>query len=269
MWKALGFVYIWFLTLRSNVRAAFERGTTVILTLYVILVVIEVILEVWGRTLGTHETWWIRGLFYFLIFLALYTKVREWGAHHQELYFIGAASSVVQLDLSGATTPRSRQETIEELLNVFRGNFELKGALNANFAELIDGHLKVTAVAPPNAEYDKSLALVEGDGGSGYCYEKGVVVYIPRKRLRHGIVMDVSRARPFQLVQDLYVSCNVEPFNSILSVPVTSGGHRLGVLNFDSKKGNAFRRIDFQQAAFFGFVLAKFLHEARSGEQNQ
>lgn len=235
--------------------------------MYVILIFVEVVLEQWGRELGTHQVWWLRYVFYVLVGLALFTKLREWEAHRQELYFLAAATSVVQLDNSVAMTSRTREDTITDLLGVFRANFEAKGALNANFAELVGDSLKVTAVAPSYAVYDQDLLLPLGDGGSGYAYDKGVVVYIPRKRLRHGIVMDVTRDRPFQLVQDLYVSCQVEPFNTVLSVPVATGGVKYGVLNFDSAKGNAFRRIDLQQAAFFGFILAKFLQETKSSEQ--
>jgi hypothetical protein len=267
--RLAGLLYIYLLVKRGNVRAWFEKGTKVLLTVYIIVVGGEVGLELWGRSLGTNPLLWLRLLFWTLIGFALFTKLREWSDQHQERLFIGAARTIVELDADTDPAARASTETITQLLETFRRNFKLKQTLNANFAQFESGVLKVKYVSPPDADYDKELVLRPGEGGCGFSFQNQCVVYIPRRRLRHGIVQDIHKARPYLLKEDLYVNCSREPFNSILSVPVTAAGVHYGVLNLDSAKGNAFRRIDFEQAMFFGFVLAQFLRHASMAAGNQ
>jgi hypothetical protein len=75
----------------------------------------------------------------------------------------------------------------------------------------------------------------------------------------------VLREGQFAIVPNLYVPDVVQDFESILSVPMVAYRKCFGVLNFHSRKRNAFRRLDFLQATFFGFVVAQVLHEYDSG----
>jgi hypothetical protein len=260
--RIFGLLYVYYWIHRTRVRRFFERSSIVILATYLIALAVEVVLETIGREWALYPHWSVRGTFYVVVGLALWSKVREWSEHRQEFYFIQAAKKVVEAfrrDWQGL----NRDEAIQGLLTIFVKNFEQKGAINANLAQprAGDGKLVVTHIHPADAKYDGELALDPGEGGSGYCQSRGCVVYIPWIFLRHAVIQNINENRPYTLIEDLYIEDSVQNFSCILSVPVSTRGRQYGVLNFDSTKINAFRIIDFEQAMFFGFALAQLLLE--------
>lgn len=260
--RILGLFYFWILFFRMRVRRFFERGSLIILAVYLLILLCEVALEWLGKDWAFHPHWLVRAAFFLVIGLALYSKVKEWSEHRQEFYFIQAAKKVVEV-FSREWKDGERDEAVNGLLTIFVKNFEQKGAVNANLAlpRDGDGKLVVSNIHPASARYDAELALEPGEGGSGYCFVKGCVVYIPWTTLRHAVIQTIAESRPYKLVEDQYTPDRIENFRSILSVPVASGTRRFGVLNFDSRKRNAFRIIDFEQAVFFGFALAQLLQD--------
>lgn len=77
----------------------------------------------------------------------------------------------------------------------------------------------------------------------------------------HAIIQTIDEQRPFSMLSNLYVAKTPSNFESVLCVPINVWGKCCGSLNFDSPKPNAFRRLDFEQAAFYGLVLAQILHQ--------
>lgn len=264
--RIFGFIYLYYWIHRTRLRRLFEKGSIVILGLYLATLAVELVLELVGSEWAFHPHWAIRAAFYVFFGLALYSKVKEWGEQRQEFFFIQAAKKVVgafEQDFAKV----SKEERIQGLLTIFVKNFEHKGAVNANLAlpNALNGKLVVQYIHPTGAEYDRNLALAPGEGGSGYCYANGCVVYIPWAKLGHAVIQTIAEDRPYTLVEDLYVEDNIGKCRSILCLPVAARGHQYGVLNFDSIHVNAFRIIDFEQAMFFAFVLARLMQDLEAG----
>ena len=261
--RAYSYLYFYWWLVRAIGRSWIERGSALILSLILASLAIEVGLEVWGSEWAREPHWAIRSLFWIVILVALYTKVREWSEQRQELYFIGTAQEIVAT-LSRPTVP---DESIRKVMAIALGAFRMKKAVRATLAQSFDGGLKITLAEPFGSAIDNNLVFPRGAGGAGYAYSEKCLVYLPRVDLGHAVVLEFDERDPYSIVEDIFIPDDVQSFESVLCVPICADGHCFGVLNFDSKKRNAFRKIDFQQAMFFAFVLADVLRRNQSAAE--
>lgn len=259
-----GYLYIYSWIIRTNANVRFGRyfgpGTALLLSLYLLMLLGEVVLDLMGHRVAEQPPI-VRLVFFAAIALAMAVKYKEWTDNAQELYFARAASEIVRV--LTRTTPGEQE--IHDLLILFWRAFESRDVINVNLA-LFDkesGGLRVRHVYPPEAEYDQNLVLIPGQGGSGTSYRDDCIVYIPSRHYGHAIVADFDQPNLYSLVPDCYERCEIERFKSILSVPLTAYGRKFGVLNFDASTRNMFNLNNFAQAQFFGFVMAQCLHESK------
>jgi hypothetical protein len=258
----LGHIYVYLWVKRANLRDSLEHGAHGILILFLLLLLLEVVLEYLGVSMALSPRLAIKVAFILAIAILLYTKLKEWSDRRQQFYFVEAARKLVEL-LSGSQVPTAADETFGTLLALYADNFARKGQLNANLAFWCsDDSVKIRYCHPLDAGYKKDYTFVNGQGAAAYCCENQCVVYIPRKDIRHAIVQNIGQAHPYDMVPDLYVpgSGPGVAFQSVLCVPLLAYGTCFGVLNFDSRKSNPFRVLDFAQALFFGFIVAQLLH---------
>lgn len=152
-------------------------------------------------------------------------------------------------------------------LELARTSFKEKHAVKANFAAIgEDEKLRITKVDPPatEAEYDPGFSPRIGEGGSGFAAANRGTVYFPWVWIRHAIHVAFDRGRrPARLKSkgvclDLYIPVKREytAYRSILSTTVAwEDSAPFGVLNFDSKKIDAFSEIDFKIANVYAQLL--------------
>jgi hypothetical protein len=289
----LGWIYLW--VNRTRVKWYLDRGAVGFLAFSLILLFLEVMLEV-IHTLPEFQDFLIRALFaaatiYGYVDLALgifatapkwggmadnasrylqavylsaiagatYFKIREWKERGQEFRFIQAAREIVAtLRVAGGHESR-----IERVLPIFAFTFG-NGGISVSVAPIgADSKLVVRHQCGP-AQYDPNLKLALGEGGAGLCCREHCAVYFPRKSLGHAILQDITEG-DYDLEMDLFVRDDREPFESVLSVPMVANGYCYGAVSFDSPERDAFKRLDREQALFFGYVVAQVLREAGSG----
>ncbi|MDP9120112.1 MAG: GAF domain-containing protein [Acidobacteriota bacterium] len=256
---SLTYIYGW--TFRAKVRSWLARWAIGLLAAVLFYVPLEIGLDLYGRTLGTASSIAVRVVFFVLIAVSLYGKLREWREHHQKFYFIQAAWEVVQF-MSAPQEALAGDEVILKLLAVFAKTFERKGKTpKASVAVLgPDGRLRLKYFHPEAANFDADFEFIEGEGGAGYCSENRCLVYIPKTSYGHGIIQNIEEDQPYRVMADLFIPSGSREIRSILSVPMVAYGTCFGALNFDSTVVNAFHRLDFEQAMYFGFVVAQLLH---------
>jgi hypothetical protein len=172
---------------------------------------------------------------------------------------VGAAQEVVRM-LQPDHHARPVAELIETLLAVFCGTFS--GGVSAKVALEQHGSLEISYYHPPDAL--PSLSRLQADEGSaGYTFQNQCVVYTPRTSFRHGIIQDISNpTAPYRMMPRVFRDLGHREYSSVLCVPISIHGCNYGVLNVDSNKPNAFHRLDFEHALFYGFVLALVLHQS-------
>lgn len=168
-----------------------------------------------------------------------------------------------------------RQKTLEDFVDkvlvvfwaIFRGS---KTSLNIMLPSQQDGLLRVTRVYPKTRVYDGTLALAPGVGAAGFAYETTKAVYIPAITYLHGVTIQFPTLQSavsdsgaggseieYDLKRNLYVRCGVEPYRSILCVPIVGTGTKpVGVLNFDSDLRKPYTDIDMTFAAVAAAALA-------------
>ena len=262
------YIYIW--VKRANFRYRLEKLAILGLAIFLVLTTVEVILELFGRGVAQHPEPWTKILFFGVVAILLYTKFREFGERRQQASFIDTAREVTHL-LSRRQDGVASDQLIQKLLALFQLTFERKGwkylgwrkkqvRVNAALRQA-DDHLHITLEHPGNqGSHGEPFRI--GEGGAGVCFENECLVYIPRKALRHALVQDIDDEpgdEPFKMRPGAFVPQGNRDYQSILCVPIRAHGRCFGVLNFDSPRRNAFRRIDFEQATFYGFALALVL----------
>jgi hypothetical protein len=270
-WRAVaGLVYIYAWSKAAGVRYVAQRGAIALLAGALLFLGLEVSLELWGLEMATHTLGWLRIGFWVALVALLWSKIREWNERKQQFYFPQAAKQVAEL-LSHTRVDVASDDTLKKLLAVFAQTFAHKGGPNANIALLTsaapDAKLRITYQYPEHANYNGAPEFSvdgDGEGGAGFCCVQNCMVYIPRASLRHGILQTLAESRPYKLVTWVFVERGPRlGFRSVLSVPLTAYGTCYGVLNFDSSRANAFSRVDFEQAMFYGVAVAQVLQIRR------
>lgn len=265
----LSFSYIYWWVKRANWRHWADRTAVMFLTGFLVVLAVEVILESFGRGVAKHP-YWVKASFFCVIAVLLYTKFRELGARRQQASFIDAAREVTQR-LSRPQGEDHEDQLMEKLVGLFQVTFQRKGwtwfglrpnTVRVNAALLDETNRLQIRYEHPSGQGNHGPSFAVGEGGCGYCFDHDCLVYIPRKSLRHAIVQfidDEPGDEPFYIEPGIFRPQGTRDYQSILCVPIRAHGERFGVLNFDSPRANAFRRIDFEQATFYGFALALVL----------
>lgn len=271
--EVLGYLYVYFLVKRSNVRHWFERRALQILLGAVLLAIAEAVLHFIGKDMvGPEQSAVLKILFLLTLLFVLYMKLREATDNRQQFYFVEAANQIV--GILGQQRPAPSDDVLS-MLAIFHRTFE--GRVSGVWpwrkknrppdvsVALIQGkhpdeHLEIGYVFPADVQRDPAFRLRMGDGAAGRCCKHYEIVYVPRCRLRHAIIQSISEHPRFDMIAGLYHLFPLgQEYGSVLSVPVVDGGKCYGVLNFAARKPNAFRRLDFLQAVFYGFALARVL----------
>jgi hypothetical protein len=266
----LGYIYVYIWVKRTNVRRLLEKQAVGVLAVFLVLLLVEVVLEFYGKQMASGRlilygkeiatsSGILKTTFAAFFVVAMYSKYREWRENRQGFFFIESAKRIAHL-LSRPQEEVLRDETIVQLLGIFHKNFETKGSLNVTVAlKGADDQLTIKYRFPTQEPRSTSFAVREG--GAGYSYANGCIVYIPRKGLGHAIIQTLQDDYPYEMVESLYKPSPQEDkdYVAILSVPLVIFGTCYGALNFDSAKPNAFRCMDFQQAAFYASVVAQIL----------
>jgi GAF domain-containing protein len=105
--------------------------------------------------------------------------------------------------------------------------------------------LRIMFVEPADAEYDRGLSFRPDRGGAGIAYARGVTIYFPAVRFRHGIgITDEA----YQLLPSAFEPSTRDRFKSVICTPIRCGSSLFGVLNVDSRRRNAFNIVDVQIA---------------------
>ncbi len=263
---AIGLLYMYYWAGAAALRYKIQRGALALLVASLFLLGLEVVWELWGVGFATHRLALVRALFWLAFFALLFSKRQEWRERKQQFYFPQVAKEVAQL-LAKSRAEVASERTLQTLLAIFAKTFEKKGGAQANIALRVHSPalkkdvLKVSYKHPPEADYSNAQELPIGVGGSGYCWMTKTMVYIPRVKYRHGILQTLAEDRPYKGVLDVFHPPAKKPsFRSVLCVPLVVFEECHGVLNFDSIRPNAFSRVDFEQAMFYGLAVAQVLH---------
>jgi hypothetical protein len=260
MWRMVfGIVYVYLWIKRTNFRRLLEKYAFGFLSLSLVLLLIELGLELYGKHLARGSIA-LKVLFGISFAIAVWGKHREWKEERDDFYFIGSARAIA---LALSRPFQSGPTTLEELLKVFHANFRGKGEVNVTLALQDDPKglsLRIVQRYPATSE-DRPTTFPSGSGGAGYAFKEKCLVYIPRKKLGHAVVQLLDEDDPFEMVTRLFSPFSREdrPYRCVLSVPVMLFGTCFGVLNFDSTKPNAFRKKHIQQAFYFATVAAQIL----------
>jgi len=261
-----GYVYVYWWAKRANWRHRIEKGAIGLLILFLVVLLLELGLEIFGFEMARSRSIATQLVFILAFSVALYSKLREWGARRQELFFLQAAKKTAEL-LGADREHLVNDGTIEKLLGIFHATFRRKGPISTTLAlRTEDDRLEIRHWYPPSGR-THDVTFHPNEGGAGYSYANRCIVYIPRTHLGHAIIQTLGDDDPYEMVGGLYIRGDANTaYRSILSVPVVIFGQCYGTLNFDSARPNAFKRIDFQQAMVYGSIVAQLLRMRREGE---
>jgi hypothetical protein len=125
-----------------------------------------------------------------------------------------------------------------------------------------DGRLRIHFVEPTTARYEDGISFASGKGAAGMAFSRGVTIYIPSIRFRHGIAIVEGK---YELFQMAYEPCAIEEFSSVICAPIQCGGLTFGVLNIDSARQNAFDMTDIHVAQVAASAIGMAIDRYRTG----
>jgi len=265
--EVLGWLYVYFWVKRANFRAILEKSAIGILTLFLLLLMLELAVEVFW-----HEVF-IRGvsialqiLFGVAFGVSLYNKIREWREKKQEYLHI-RSSEVIARILSDSREVVAGDGTIERLLAIFHQPFAPRRTVSVTLALLDqDESLRVCHRFPPSNR-DGDTRFPPGEGAAGYCTKNRCTVYVPRKRFGHAVLkVETDDGKiTYDYASGMYLAQPGDgAYEAVLSVPIVIFGTCYGALSFDSPKPNAFRRLDLAIASSYASLVAQVLQLRRS-----
>ena len=125
-----------------------------------------------------------------------------------------------------------------------------------------DSRLRIHFVEPAAARYQEGISFKSGEGGAGTAFSRGVTVYIPAIRFRHGISIVEGK---YELLHFAYEHSTIEKFSSVICAPIQCRGLIFGVLNVDSRRQNAFDMTDIYVAEVCASAVGMAIDRYRSG----
>lgn len=271
---SIGFFYIYWCAKRARLRLRLELHSGWFATLATFALVIDVTKRYFPFDLSTIEKdltrWGLSGLlialkvFYISVFLAvLWKSVRDQRDRQREFYFTEASRRIVAA-LRGSNGSQNR---VQELLSVFARTFGRRVRATVWAPGNPSQSLLMKHSFPPDEEFPRDLRFEKEEGVAGWCWGRNEAVYVPRRRFRHAILLDLNRLGStggglYGVAPDLYKDYSPAPFKSVLAVPITRDSSSCrAVLCFDSPTGNAFKRMDIAMACVYGVVLGAIVDE--------
>jgi hypothetical protein len=228
----------------------------------------------WLHHLGVPS--WVQLAVVGMAALMLWHRIEELHGLRRKPVFAMTMSSLLQqvaaVDQIADSEDRQRRVNrfLLDVLNSFRAVFADIGKVHLNVM-LPDAHeeLWIEYQSPDTVLYKPDLHFHTGEGGAGVAFKTSSLVYIPRVRHRHAILISMPlmghplRSTRYRLRELVYKHDGPVPYRAILSAPIKgAAGTPLGVLNIDIRKTNPFSESDFQTAevaaSFLGMVLDRY-----------
>lgn len=266
--EALGWLYVYFWVKRANLRAVIEKSAIGILVLFLILLVLELVVEVFWHEVFVRGVSIALQIFFGIAFgISLYNKLREWRERKQEYLHI-RSSEVIARILSDEQEVVAENGTIERLLVIFQQTLAQRRSVSVTLAILnADESLRVSHRFPALPSRDGDTSFPPGEGAAGYCTKNRCTVYVPRKKFGHAVLkVETDDGRiAYDFASGMYLAQpGDDAYEAVLSVPIVIFGTCYGALNFDSLEPNAFRRLDLAIASSYASIMAQVLHLKRS-----
>lgn len=263
--RVIGFLYIWTLYLRSEARWLLDRSGYFLLAGSAFILVLEVVLEIWGKGLAFHPANWVRLIFWVGATFVAYTKIREWREHEQGFAFVEGVRRVVDT-LAVGTTAFDTTKAIQSILEATVASFPKRGDIRASLALLReDGCQEIAMVTSEADEPLKGAVFKPDEGCIGVSYRERVIAYVPRVGFGHAILQGLDDPDSWMLRADAFSPRESDSFKSLLTVPLVAEDSCFGTLSLVSERANAFLRLDRLEAYFFGFSVAQALRRGNVG----
>jgi hypothetical protein len=254
VWLVICYMYIAWWTISSFGRRLLTESAIIIVLLASGMVFLELAGAFFGKHVEViHLPLWGEALVLLLGFGLVYHRYNEFRQFRRESVFATTVANLFEEIALLHFVPgkvENNQQVLEgfvrKILAAFRIVYRSKRPPQLNvMLKDADGMLRIHFAEPMNAEYEPGISFATGDGGAGIAFEKGVTIYVPAIKYRHGIgVVDEK----YELLATIYRHVKVEHFKSVICTPVKSGSTTFGVLNVDSKRQNAFNMTDVQIA---------------------
>jgi hypothetical protein len=114
--------------------------------------------------------------------------------------------------------------------------------------------LKTIYTEPEGAHFGDYVPK-PGEGAAGLAFETRLVVYVPSKFFRQGLIR--KGEQEYELARNVFVPSKAgDPFSCVLCVPIQTQGKIYGVLNLVCDEPNGFEDFDFEVAEIIGVFLA-------------
>jgi hypothetical protein len=272
------YVYVVWLGLNITFRHIVETSASIALVLAAGMFFLETGAAIFHPAVAKHHpALWMQLTIVLLALFMLRHRLKEFSGLKRKPVFLSNTNvllgEVAALDFNIADTivRETRLNTfIMKVLIGFGAAFKDIGNVQLNVMFPDDGGcLRIRNRYPSEAQYDLNLALRPNEGGAGVAFERNSMVYIPRIRFRHGIMISVPTPSPdgvvieYDLLESVYVPAQPEPYKAILSAPVRSAtGEVVGILNLDLRRSNPFSEFDFLTAqvaaSFIGMALDRY-----------
>lgn len=292
------FIYFFlYWNLKEKRRRIFHFSALSFLSLSLFILLLEVILEVGGKTILTdflHQTphleTTILGLFSIAVLLVLAHHQRE--RQHARTEYVLAEKIWLFLESRGALNEAEFKKLVLPLVADAFSRFPVE---HVCLWEPDQENLRIPedSVFPPIKEDGYLTSLKRGQGVAGLVFEDQRPRYVPRLylpfnsrmlrqfslRFPHALKFEISKVRQGQLdVVRPNVSVDAvkppgdgspEPFSSFLAVPLKVIDHNdsLGVLCLDFKKTDPLDRAEIKMAAALGIMIAEELRRIRASQR--
>jgi len=125
-----------------------------------------------------------------------------------------------------------------------------------------DGRLRIDFAEPAAARYQEGISFAPDEGGAGKAFSRGITIYFPAIRFRHGIRVVGEQ---YDLLETAYQHVDIEDFASVICTPVQCRGEIFGVLNVDSRRQNAFDMTDIRVAQVAANTIGLAIDRYRTG----
>lgn len=200
-----------------------------------------------------------------------YIRVMEFRRSHERARFAATLRMILlectELQAAGGGDRATLDEFVRKAMTALRGVFadRIEVNLNVMWYNEQTRFLNIGPVHPDTAHYEPNLTLERGVGAAGVALNEGVLVYVPHRSFLHGIKVRLvgtytpdgilALDRYYRLAPNVYVPVSVQPYKSILSVPILTKSGPKGVLNVDSQRWNPFDENDMDTAGCVAGVI--------------
>ncbi|HXI23884.1 MAG TPA: GAF domain-containing protein [Pyrinomonadaceae bacterium] len=271
--KCMAYVVLW--SMKQTTRRILDASGIVLLfsSLHFMLESISTVFH--AELFSVTKTVGVQGAVIFVAGWMVFHNLRELRARRRKSVVVTNLAMLLQ-ELGGTDLAVGDANVREQKLNKFvtkasvacMSSFDKKLCVKMSIMlpSDTDGKLRIRFYAE-DAGYDTDFALAKGDGAAGKAYENNHAVYVPAVKQRQGITISFP-VKKYGLAPNVYSQAKVEPYQSILSVPIPTLNSEIhdvqGILNLDSIKRDAFTSSDVETAHAFASAvgLALDIHKS-------